>query len=429
MLLSARELAVRWLLEPVGKAEGLTISLSKINSKSEYLSDAVLELYAVDNTNADKLNVTGGTIDYVYTGSNNSYIRIKTSGAVVTVSGLLPGRYSLSEVTAPNGYVNNIGSYYFVIADNAVKPMGTSQYYSVDGTAFKIINNRKRQIRFVVCHINGLPYPTEYSVNETYHHTYNEEQIVYHDDTITRKNEGMQAVKIYDDDAYIGVAAIFTVQSLPQNRIDGKNSNYIDVISNVGFVYVSGGGDEHGIRLYDGSQTYTLHTYTNMTESSKFTQDDYANQSCPFTPRPAMNHYYGPDEEGYHSDIADTMGVRNTVINSVYKSGGSIAVSSTLSIVITDTCVNLRKVDGERQYDWLDVEKTYTYTRSEKQTNYINLNPANYPNISDYVSSTDKILEYMYYGDGLTEEKMTEYYSLFKKGSTWNTDIVVDFED
>ena len=428
MIDTVRAFAVKWLLEPTKKAEGLTISLSKINADGEYLSDAVLELYAVDNVNADKLIVTGGTIEYVYAGSSYSYIRIKTSGGIINVSGLLPGRYSLSEVTAPSGYVNNIGTYYFIVADETVKPMSTSRYFNLDGTAFKIINNRKRQIRFVVCHIDALPYPTEFERNEVRTETYDEEQITDYDDTTSCKSEGLQAVKIYDNGVYIGVTAIVAVKLQSLSALNGSNSNYTDVIWDNGWSNVSGAGDDHDVRLHDGCHMYTRHIYTNMTEASEAIKNSYAASGCPFTPKAATDLIYGPDEEGYYGNIASEKGVREAVINSVYRSAGSICVNSTLSIKIDTTCVNLRKGNNGKPYDWQDVEKVYTYTRSEAATSYITPNPAAYPDISTYVSSTT-VTEYMYYGDGLAAESMAEYYAMLKQGTTWDKDIIVDFEN
>ena len=105
MIDTVRAFAVKWLLEPTKKVADIMLIIRKTDGNGNYVKGARLELDFNTNTDADKAVVSGADSLKVYINSTTSALELVTGEQPITIDKLLPGRYYLYELKAPNGYL------------------------------------------------------------------------------------------------------------------------------------------------------------------------------------------------------------------------------------------------------------------------------------------------------------------------------------
>lgn len=502
------ELKKRWLMGtvhpelfylPWGHKKDKSIVLHKIDNYGNYVKGARLELDFNTNTDADKAVVSGADSLKVYINSTTSALELVTGGQPITIDNLLPGRYYLYELQAPNGYLQADSMGFVINSDGSITPNGTSDTVIVKNNAFELVDKKIHGIRFVVCFIdNPTSAKAEYKIERISEHAgpysiysgdnaQTAEMQRWHldEDTIEHnKHEGIMAVKIYDNDEYIGFYAIVNLSKMqvfkgkanletyPYFGTDnvGYNGN-MPFPSGVTYSYANtaafwtgdninaktynliwpefasdkppilpsrGSISEYDITLSSSSRSYTRHWHTEMEHMSPHNSYHYKNDyNCPFEPKPCFDSLGVNVKGDWYGDLNDrTAEITRSILAVSRRSDKDMSVSYREISKTVSSYVNLRKLgtvgDPTSQYNWEDRTETVKNISTDSGGVIIpvDLSGYSYKDYSDYdPNDTINSSGYVVYGDGLTAEKLAEYAKMYADNFSAATKVTLEFEN
>lgn len=450
MLNTVRAFAIRWLLEPIKKSEGITLIIRKTDGKGNFVPGAGLYINLYNNTNADKLKVAGAEIDYLYVGGSSSTLGIVTKSEIITISGVLPGNYVISEHNTPSGYINADSVSFSLLEDGTIKRYSTSETVIIDGYNFEIINTpiapvAKHTIKFLAAWIDApdTPYPSEGSTQCDVYTNYEHDNIVEichtASDMITAKaSSKMLGIKIYEDDVYIGGFGVVCLDYAAAKIVsvpEGVRQEENIIVCTHDYDIAPG----HAVY----AQSSEIHGYTMLSEPAEKTKQFYIakglsdpNPEMLFTggtrtPVPGSNYFglsiavfnsFAHHSENYeYAQTYDYVRKSESVItgSSVeYRSPTEIVVGAECTRNITEiwTNVNMKLKEG----GMVSGPEIYTESRTENKSWLFNvIGPDQLPDIKyaapeltvdayGNVTAVSGLGYYMHYIDGMNPELLAE---------------------
>lgn len=489
MLDTVRSFAIRWLLEPTRKVSGLVIH--KTDGNGTYVAGAVIELDFNDNINADEVKVTGAENVVVYVNDASSALVITTGTAPIMLDGVLPGRYYLYEMSAPNGHHKADSMGFTLSADGNITLNYDVDTILVNKNELEVIDSKIQGIRFVVCTMESLNIPLGYERKEVAESCgmdwyYTATPANSHDwetitkDKYTQTYNNIIVIKIYDRDNYAGYYTL--IRPIEVTTFKGTaDSVYIPYCGTDNVAYNGLAQFPEGVHYsYDNTRklwtsdsdqvkshnliypnfpsnispelhadlsdrsSYKTEQSENTWEPAISCYDDYSieteldhmppsraynyiKQGCAFNPKATIGSG-GPDADGYYYDT--TYYGKTYLYKPVeaFSAGDSIAISGEKTIVSTTQTANYYKSKNYKPYNWTDKQDIITSSSSEWDRYSIPIDLSAYTDYADFDPDNISDLDYVYYGDGLTAEKMAEYTAAYKQGSIPGRDIVVELE-
>lgn len=175
------------------------------------------------------------------------------------------------------------------------------------------------------------------------------------------------------------------------------------------------------------------HYYTPMTQRGPYTRNMYIMRwNCTFDPKPDIGAT-GKVGDYYADEIDRQSETVNTITSVSRYDTEHIAVKHDYHITTTTKYVNFRKIatvgDPTTSYDWEDREEIVTKESSNWSSVILPLDVSAYTDYSEYDPENLNNNGYVYYGDGMTAEKLAKYAAYFAAGSTTARQIVVEYEN
>lgn len=425
MLNTVRSFAIRWLLEPMKKSEGITLIIRKTDGSGNFVPGARLELDFNDNINADRVIVSGAEDIVVYINDTTSALDIQTGSEPITIDELLPGRYYLYEYVTPNGYKKADSMGFTINPDGSVTPNYTSETVVISGNNFEIINIPKRTISFIACWIdNPTSVPTDYSTHdyyEQYVRVYDESGHSEETDEVERRFDDyyeysqskLLAIKIYDDNEYIGYWTVFGV------------SEHFTVFGTT----MTGPVRNYGYALSGTLKTHIKHAYTRLDHLCSSLYHKYVSEEgCPYNPLPYSDGLGYTDDEGYYGSVENYVETNERQITSANGFGSQyryIPVTCSREITKEYDLVNVAKWENNHVTEWGPQKSKVSLSSTLSDTVEIPLDMSYYGDYKNFDAYDPGNPEgtYVYYGDGMTETVLADYLSICRTYSS--ADMVV----